>query len=124
MEELLEQLKNAVHAGYISDLPHLPYRRWALVLLEDMPLGRFSLWEISAVASYLLKCRVSFSSYEAARHCFRMALKFRSEQRIMKNGVNTMQKEHELSCVCLFIPAWRIVSAQIYGSKPFVSESN
>lgn len=64
MEELLEQLKNAVHAEYISDLPHLPYRRWALVLLENMP----------AVASYLLKCRVSFSSYEAARHCFRMAL--------------------------------------------------
>ena len=74
MEELLEQLKNAVHAEYISDLPHLPDRRWALVLLEDMPLGRYSLWELSAVASYLLKCRVSFSSYEAARHCFRMAL--------------------------------------------------
>ena len=74
MEELLEHLKNAVHAEYISDLPHLPYRRWALVLLENMPLGRYSLWELSAVASYLLKCRVSFSSYEAARHCFRMAI--------------------------------------------------
>lgn len=46
MEELLEQLKNVVHAEYISYLPHLPYRRWALVLLENMPLGRYSLWEL------------------------------------------------------------------------------
>ena len=75
MEELLEQLKNAVHAEYISDLPQPAYLRRALAMAQDMPLEQYSLREVSSVASYLLKCSVSFSSYEAARRCFEMALR-------------------------------------------------
>ena len=44
-------------------------------MAQDMPLEQYSLREVSSVASYLLKCSVSFSSYEAARRGFEMALR-------------------------------------------------
>ena len=70
MDELLELLRKSAHAAYISDLPRM-YAKQSLSCLCALPLERFSLQEVSAAASYLMRRSVSFSTYEAARQCLR-----------------------------------------------------